>query len=201
MMKRMQSGGGAHEPGDRELSHWSPLDASSRDGHTSRFEGTVRRVAAGNLWLGPGTARATEIGVRDEVPSVVRLEALVGRAVRVTIVSERRGGDGTEERIDRTFTVSSEEGHVWLIARSGSVRGVTHSLGEGAVLHAALSQRPRGPLVIGTDELQWLVSEGQAATLPMPNGASMRVLLVERRPDDTASYVLADPTLFDDEWS
>ena len=202
MVSRMNSGEGAHEPSDPGLSHWTAFGdaASAGDGRTSRFEGTVQRVDGGCIWLGAGKANATATGVRHEVPSRVRLQALVGRAVRVTIVCERWTGDG-EERVDRTFTISSDEGHVWLIARSGTVRGVTHSMGEGSVLHVALSQRPRGPLVIGTAELQWLVSPGQAATLPMPNGSSCRVLLVERRPDNTASYVLADPSLLDDERS
>jgi hypothetical protein len=199
MVKRMHAGEGAHEP-DSSPSLWSPFERSASDGRTSRFDGIVRRVEAGCIWLGAGRARATETGVRHEVPSQVQLQALVGLSVRVTIVCERWMDDG-EERVDRTFTVSSEDGYVWLIARSGTVHGVTHSMGNGSVLHAALSQRPQGPLVIGTAELQWLVSPGQAATLPMPNGSSLRVLLVERQPNGRASYVLADPSLFDDDWS
>jgi hypothetical protein len=63
-------------------------------------------------------------------------------------------------------------------------------------LHAALSQRPLGPLVIGTAELQCLVPVGQSALLRLRDGSRFRALLIKRRDDGTASYVIADASLF-----
>jgi hypothetical protein len=215
MLKPMNAGEGAHEPPDdeRSMARWTglgpsaPLYSAGPPGdstaeaptqcRTSSVDGVVRRVDGGCLWLSPqGASRpSTEVGVRHDLPPSVLVQALVGRAVRISIVCD---ANGTERR-DRTLTICGDDGKLWLIARSGTVHGLTHAV-QGGVLRVALSQRPAGPLVIGTSELQWLVSAGQPATLRMPDGNTLHVRLVERRPDDTASYVLGDPSLFAD-WS
>jgi hypothetical protein len=225
MLKRMNIGEGARDPSDDDVTatHWMQsarsddsdpqLGAAGRNrGSTTRVDGILQRVDAYSLWLGHQRAprRGTERGIRHELPPNVRLETLIGHALRVTVVREEPSGERYGETLgeadvkrvlDRTLTLSSDAGRVWLIARSGTVRGVTHAISRDVSLSAVLSQRPAGPLVIGTSELQWLVSPGQAAKLPMPDGTTLRVLLVERRPDDTASYVLADESLFAEEWS
>jgi hypothetical protein len=219
MLKPMNASEGAHEPPDDDhtVERWTGLgssaplcganDATAQTPATcqaSRVDGVIRRVDGGCLWLAPQAASrpSTEVGVRHDLPTSVLLGALIGRSVRISIVCDTgpRGASGEEHR-GRTLTICSDEGRVWLIARSGAVRGLTHALPGGRILRVALSQRPAGPLVIGTSELQWLVSAGQPATLRMPDGDAFHVRLIERRPDDTASYVLGDPCLFADEWS
>ncbi len=180
-----------------------PLGASGA--FTSTLDGTVVRVDPDNLWL---QARAPEDGADEllpapavavchELPSTVDLRPLVGRTVHATMVLDDGGGD----RPGRTLIITDEGGRAWLIARTGPVQGVRHavSVGCGAPsLQVALSQRPLGPLVIGTSELQWLVPLGQSAFLRMPDGSVFRAMLIKRRKDGTASYVIADESLFAD---
>ena len=222
MLKPMIAGEGGHgPPGDqRSMGRWTglgpsaplysadPAEDSTADGpascRTSRVDGVVRRVDGGCLWLSPpGASRpSTEVGVRHDLPPSVLVQRLVGLSVRVNIVRDAGACDaGGTQRRDRTLTICGDDGRLWLIARSGTVQGVTHAVQGGRVLRVALSQRPAGPLVIGTSELQWLVSAGQPATLKMPDGNALHVRLIERGPDDTASYVLGDPRLFTDDWS
>jgi len=176
-------------------SAWAP--GGTQGAFTSTVDGVVERVDAENLWLRGHAADddAHDVGVYHHLPASVDLRPLIGMSVRVTTVCE----PGVAERLDRTLLVSGDAGRVWLISRSGTVHGVTHALGtscDNAPLHAALSQRPLGPLVIGTAELQCLVPVGQSALLHMPDGSRFRVLLVKRRPDGTAAYVIADAGLF-----
>ena len=168
---------------------------------TSTVEGTVRRVDGAMMWLRGHAAAASgaehggEGGVFHELPAVIDLRPLLGLSVHVTTMSEAGAG----EQPTKTLVVSGASGRVWLIARSGNVHGVTHAISptcHESDVHAALSQRPDGPLVIGTEELQWLVPVGQSAHIRMRDGSVLRAFLVERRADGTASYVLADPSLF-----
>ena len=231
MLKPMHVGEEIRDPSDDEgaVGHWLPVHGDEAEpargaagglsgcgSSTSVLQGILRRVDGESLWIGPErSARGgTETGIRHELAGLVtgyvagqvtgrvRLDALIGLAVRVTIVREPPPAEAKGRRaLDRTLTVSGVDGRVWLIARTGTVRGVTHVLSPQVSLGAALSQRPGGPLVIGTSELQWLVSPGTAARLPMRDGTAFCLLLVDRRPDDTASYVLADESLFAEEWS
>jgi hypothetical protein len=133
-----------------------------------------------------------DVCVLHELPVGVDLGYLVGRSVRATTVSEQVAS----ETPSRTLTIQDDDGRAWLIARTGPVHGVTHAVSPDApTLHAALSQRPDGPLVIGTSELQWLVPVGQSALVCMPNGALFRALLARRNRDGTASYVIVDERL------
>jgi hypothetical protein len=171
---------------------------------TRVVEGVVRRVHAADICLfAPASAvpgRVEEVHVRHELPASLDLRPLVGRAVRVTTVYAEVGAS----RPDSTLTVADETGRVWLIARSGTVDGASHALSRepGApVLHAALSQRPAGPLVIGTAALQWLVPMGKPGVLHLPDGSVLRAVLVSRSLEGTASYVIADARLFASELS
>lgn len=186
-------------PSTGATSSWPPAGLEE----TRVVEGVVRRVHAEDICLfAPFTAdraasvgREEEVHVRHELPRTLDLRPLVGQRVRVTVVSSRAGFD----HLDRTLSISDDTGRVWLIARSGTVQGVTHALATGVdapVLQAALSQRPAGPLVIGTAALQWLVPVGHSSLLELPGGAVLRATLVERRLDGTASYVIADARLF-----
>ena len=164
---------------------------------TTTVDGVVQRVDGTNLWLRAHPAgddvAAFDVCVEHRLPSSVNLAPLIGLAVRATMVCEEGRGESA-----RTLTINGHDGRVWLIARSGTVQGVTHVVsttpGE-PVIHAALSQRPLGPLVIGTPELQRLVRVGESALVRMPSGAVWRALFVQRQQDGTASYVLADDAL------
>jgi hypothetical protein len=173
---------------------------------TSTVDGVVQRADGEHLWLRAASGAGAEGGERGDdagafdvcvahgLPAGIDLALLVGQPVRATVVHEE-GGFASH---GRTLTINGHNGRVWLIARSGTVQGVTHALSAAStepVIHAALSQRPLGPLVIGTSELQRLVPVGESAILRMPGGSVFRALLVERRPDGTASYVIADDAL------
>jgi hypothetical protein len=168
------------------------------DAFASTVEGTVVRTGRECLWLRGLTANEGdalgEVCVAHELPASIDLQPLVGLAVRATIVSDEAARPGAPW--GRTLTINGDDGRVWLVARSGPVKGITHRLtSRGAPLNAALSQRPRGPLVIGTSELQWLVPLRDSVNVTLPTGESFRVLFTERRPDGAASYVIADESL------
>ena len=196
------------------------------DAVTATVEGTLLRVEPGGFFLVPSTSlagpsssaawnpnAADDVGrdepsscepaaifVHHDLPKDIDLEPLVGRAVRVTTIYE---GDAGEPQ-SRTLILNDDQGRVWLIARSGKVSGVMHLLsssdaGPKTELHAALSQRADGPLVIGTSELQWLVAVGATALLHLPESIPYRASLVTRQSDATASYFIADDRLFRDQ--
>jgi hypothetical protein len=210
MLKRMTTEDCAHDRASDidALTNWAQHAASARRASepppsgvsfTSTVVGVVQRVDADNLWLRGHASLtdddASDVGVYHHVPPSVDLGGLVGRSVRVTMVCK----PGAGEHLERTLTVSGDDGRVWLLARSGMVQGERHALtpscGERP-LHAALSQRPLGPLVVGTSELQCLVPVGRSALLRMGDGSMFRAHLVKRRDDGTASYVIADASLF-----
>ena len=82
--------------------------------------------------------------LRDALPTAVALSQLLDRRVRVT-------------RSENVVTVS-EGGHVWVIVGLDQ-RQAVHQLGKLEV-RAAVSQRPGGPLSIGTSATQWLLDVG-----------------------------------------
>jgi hypothetical protein len=170
---------------------------------TTTVEGVVRRVDRDSLWLHGHAAGHTEASfdtcVSHQLPRAVDLRPLIGKSVRATMVYEEASGAGTAP--GRTLTIIEDDGRVWLIARSGTVAGiarVTHAVSthsDAPQIHAALSQRPLGPLVVGTEDLQHLVPVGESAPLHLADGALFHALLVERHRDGSASYVLADDAL------
>lgn len=192
---------------------WAQGETPHGTSWTTTVDGVLRGADEDSLWVAAHAETLAvpgdRVGKRDvevphDLPLSVRLTQLVGKPVRITTVDD--GQVLGAESAGRTMTVSDTSGRVWLVARTGTVSGCSHALcgasGESpSVLHAALSQRPAGPLVIGTAELQWLVTEGVPATLPMSDGSSYCVLLAARRPNGTASYVIADASLFAADWS
>ncbi len=176
----------------------SRVQEHREEAFTSTVDGVVQRVDAENLWLRASPA-GDDAGVFDvcvahELPPTIDLRPLVGRSVRATRVCE----EGNAAHRARTLTINGHDGRVWLIARAGTVQGVTHALSardDEPGIRAALSQRPLGPLVIGTSDLQRLVQVGASALLRLPSGYVFCALFVERRADGTASYVIADEAL------
>ncbi len=85
--------------------------------------------------------------LRDALPTAVALSQLLDRRVRLT-------------RNENVVT-ASEGGHVWVIVGIEQ-RQAVHRLG-GLEVRAAVSQRPGGPMSIGTRETQWLLDVGDHA--------------------------------------
>jgi hypothetical protein len=153
------------------------------------------RSAEGVAWRADSTRLCLEVPERraalnHNLPATIDLSPLLGHSLRVTLVEETSPGGVPSQ----TLTLCGALGRVWLIARLGPVRGVVHAIG-GAEVHAALSQRLDGPLVVGTRELQGLVNPGGHVRLPGPRGAIV-VQLVARVSSDTAAYVLAEDGIF-----
>jgi hypothetical protein len=153
------------------------------------------RSAEGIAWRADSSRLCFEVPERraalnHNLPATIDLSPLLGHSLRVTLVEETSPGGVPSQ----TLTLCGALGRVWLIARLGPVRGVVHAIG-GAEVHAALSQRLDGPLVVGTRELQGLVNPGGHVHLPGSRGAIV-VQLVARVSSDTAAYVLAEDGIF-----
>jgi hypothetical protein len=150
-------------------------------------EGVAWRADSSRLCLELPERRAT---LTHNLPRSVDLSSLLGDGVRITLVEEATPAGVPSQ----TLTLSGAGGQVWLIARLGPARGVVHAIG-GTEVHAALSQRPDGPLVVGTRHLQGLAYPGGQVWLPGSRGSVIAVLLA-RVSSDTAAYLLADDAIY-----
>jgi hypothetical protein len=160
-------------------------------------EGIALRVDATTLELALPDARS--VTLVHNLPSSIHLSSLLGQMLRVTLVDDAAdntngGASGATGTASQTLCISGVGGRVWLIARFGPVHGVVHSIGETEV-RAALSQRPTGPLVVGTAELQWLVEPGCHVRL---GGAALGLVVehVARVSTESAAYVIAENALY-----
>jgi hypothetical protein len=159
--------------------------------------GSRIRSAEGIAWRADSTRLCLEVpgkrvALSHNLPRSIDLQPLLGHSLRVTLVEEAPPSGIPSQ----TLTLCGALGQVWLIARLGPVRGVVHAIG-GVEVHAALSQRPDGPLVVGTRQLQGLAYPGGHVRLPGPRGALV-FELVARVSSDTAAYVLAESTIYAD---
>jgi len=157
--------------------------------------GSRIRSAEGIAWRADSSSLCLELpGRRVELchnlPASIHLRPLLGQWLRITLVDEVNPTGFPSQ----TLTLCGALGQVWLIARFGPVRGVIHAIG-GAEVHAALSQRPDGPLVVGTRQLQGLAYPGGHMRLPGPHSAIV-VELVARLSSDTAAYVVAEGAIY-----
>jgi hypothetical protein len=128
---------------------------ASRRGWLTHAEGTVSEISDGSLVVGG------DVTLTHTLPASISLSALDGACVQLSlseevspsgpraqtlVIAERRGARGVA--IPR------------LVARYGPA-GLLHGIGRGALVRAALSQRPGGPMTFGTDKLQYVVHVGQ----------------------------------------
>ncbi len=208
-----------HGQGLPESRHWGGTQSSPRPGlvrPVSRIErllplyfalsedlsgvrddmsgGCRIRSAEGIAWRADSSGLSLEmpdrrVTLRHNLPASIGLRALLGHSLRVTLVEETSPAGVPSQ----TLTLSAP-GQVWLVARLGPVRGVVHSIG-GTQIHASLSQRPDGPLVVGTRDLQALVNPGGHVWLP-GSRASLVVEFVARVSSDTAAYVVAEESIY-----
>ncbi len=121
--------------------------STSRRSWVSTAEGIVERVE-GNL-IRVGETRAS---LRHSIPACFDLSALLGRRVRATLLHVAAIDSG----LTQTLNVTGADGEMLIIAHSGEVRSIAHTLGKLQV-YVALSQRPGGPMVFGTARVQAIV--------------------------------------------
>lgn len=159
---------------------------ASRGSHIRTAEGIVGHADAWRLGVDLPNRRAS---LNHNLPPSLDLRALLGRSLRITLLEEDDGAGPPSQ----TLTLCGAHGQVWLIARRGIVRGAVHRIG-GTEIHAALSQRTEGPLVVGTRPLQGLAYPGGRVRIPVARG-DVVVELLSRASSDSAAYVIADPSL------
>jgi hypothetical protein len=160
--------------------------------NVTEAQGVVKRIEEDRLLLGtPGTC-SYEVALSYRLPASVDLRALVGRRVRLTLVDElARGAARVPEQ---TLTISTQDGRVWLIARQGSARDLTHTL-EGGEVRVMLSQKEGGPLVVAPPDLKHIVAPGGEAHLRVGKHRFV-VELVSRDDRGRAAYFIADELLW-----
>jgi hypothetical protein len=165
-------------------------------------EGVARRAdAAGlELVLPPRSTRASRerrglasvrsVTLAHNLPNSIVLSRLLGQSLRVTLVDESPSSAGGSQ----TLSISGSGGRVRLVARFGPAHGVVHSIG-GIEVHAALSRRPTGPLVVGLGALQWLVYPGCHVRFG-ESSANLVVEHIARVSTESLAYVIADSGIY-----
>jgi hypothetical protein len=119
----------------------------------------------------------------------VDLRPLVGTRVAITL-SDEPAVTGPRAQL---LTIAHPGGDVRLLARFGPA-GLVHTLG-GSHVRAALSQRPGGPMVIGTDRLQYVVRMGERVRFRVQTGEFV-VRYLARTAYDYVAYVVAEDALW-----
>ncbi len=120
----------------------------------------------------PGALRA----LGELLPRSIAVSDLFERSIRVT-------------NEDGVFTLT-EGARVWLLVGVNKQAGV-HRL-DGLEIRAAASQRPQGPVMIGTPEIQWLLDVGEHAYV------GSYVLYVVSRGPSGVTYAIVDEELWRD---
>jgi hypothetical protein len=143
-------------------------------------------------WADAASLEVTDlqrVTLSHNLPLAFDLRSLLGQAIRVTLVDEY-GPLG----VSQTLEISRAGGEVILVGRFGPVGGIVHRL-RGIEVRAALSQRSEGPLVVGTDQLQWLIPVGRHVRVsPTGTGGELVVDYIARLAECVA-YVIADSRL------
>jgi hypothetical protein len=153
-----------------------------RSGWLTLAEGRVRDVGARRMVL------TDDVSLSYVVPPRVDLSPLRGAYVKVALTDELSAG-----RRAQMLTIADETGRPLLLAHFGPA-GQVHALGRSRV-RTALSQRPGGPLIFGTDKLQYVVQVGEHVRVREPAGEFV-VCFVARTANDDMAYVIADQTLW-----
>ncbi len=156
----------------------------------TQAQGVVKRIEEDRLLLGTPGIAAHEVALSYRLPASVDLRALVGRRVRLTLVDEPSRGGGSGQ----TLTIATLDGRVWLVARYGGAREVTHTL-AGAPVRVTLSPKVGGPLVIAPPDLQHIVAPGGDARMKIGQ-ARFVVEVVSRDEAGKVAYFIADALLW-----
>ena len=149
-------------------------------------EGQAIRVESGALVLDDGE----ELRLRHTLPDRIDLSPLLRRRLRVTLRTEPLPAGPAEQLL----TVADCSGRVWMIAHFGAVDGDAQVVGDTRLV-AALSQRPGGPMVFGTPQLQCIVHAGGHVTV-REGGRDMVMYFLARTSAGYAAYAIVDHTLW-----
>jgi hypothetical protein len=146
-------------------------------------EGVVERLEEQRLVLGGG------VTLSFTLPARVQLGPFVGSRVKLALREEPAGAGPRAQ----TLVVADELGRTRLVARYGAT-GQAHTIGTTRV-RTALSQRSRGPMVFGTERLQYVVHVGQHVR--MRDGVDEFVVsFVARTAFDYVAYVVVERALW-----
>ena len=146
-------------------------------------EGRVDAVDDHHLVIDP------DVTLTFELPSRLDLAPLRGRGVRLALVDE---ASPTGPRA-QTLSLTDAAGRPLLVARFGPA-GHAHTIGPSRV-RAALSQRPAGPMVFGTERLQYVVQVGQHVHVHDGCG-DLVVHFVARTAFDYVAYLIVERSLW-----
>ncbi|HEY8089149.1 MAG TPA: hypothetical protein VIF09_14925 [Polyangiaceae bacterium] len=123
------------------------------------------------------------------LPGRVDLRPLLGCYVKVTLNDEPAAAGPRAQ----TLTIADETGRPRVFARFGPA-GHVCTVGSSRV-RAALSQRPDGPMTVGTDKLQYVVHVGEHVRMREPAGDFV-VHFVARTVFDYVTYVVTERALW-----
>jgi hypothetical protein len=123
------------------------------------------------------------------LPAAVDLRPLRGAYVKIALNDEPAGAGPRAQ----TLTIADESGHPRLFARFGPA-GHVCTVGSSRV-RASLSQRPNGPMTVGTDQLQYVVHVGEHVRMREPAGDFV-VNFVARAAFDYVTYVVVERALW-----
>jgi hypothetical protein len=142
---------------------------------------------------GAGARRLTledDVTLTHSLPPGIDLGPLVGSHVRLMLRDEHTPGGQRAQ----TLTIAGTDRRTRLVACFGPVPGQSHTIGSMRV-RAALSQRPGGPLVFGTDQLQYVLQVGDGVRI-LDGRREYIMRFVERTAYDYAAYVIAEQRLW-----
>jgi hypothetical protein len=130
------------------------------------------------------------VSLQLDLPERIDLRPLLGARLHITLRNEPLllGPMG------QLLTIADDLGRVKMVAHFGVADGEVHALGSLDV-RVALSQRPRGPIVFGTSQLQCAVHVGEYVVVSDASGEYV-MHFVARTAAGYAAYVIVDRALF-----
>ncbi|MGH7294820.1 MAG: hypothetical protein ACRELB_07805 [Polyangiaceae bacterium] len=146
-------------------------------------EGTVEDVRDHHLVL------EDDIRLAYVLPASVDLRPLRGAYVKIAL-NDEPAGIGPRAQ---TLTIADDAGRPRMFARFGPA-GHVCTVGSSQV-RASLSQRPDGPMTVGTDKLQYVVRLGEHVRMREPTGAFV-VSFIARTAFDYVAYLVTEQALW-----
>lgn len=151
-------------------------------------EGVVEEVRDHHVVL------AGDVVLTHSLPGCVSLVPLVGSRIKLSL-REEPSSSGPRAQ---TLVIAARDGQsgavTRLIARFGPA-GQEHALGSTLRVRAALSQRPGGPMMFGTDSLQYVVHVGRHVRVSDAHGEYV-VHVESRTAFGYVAYAIVDRTLW-----
>lgn len=162
--------------------------APSRRVWLTTAEGVVEEVGEHRLRLGGGVV------LTHSLPPALSLAALLGALVRLLLQDEPCPFGPRAQTLIVTGRPGEASARTRLVARFGPA-GQAHALGSAMQVRAVLSQRPAGPMIFGTDRLQYLVQVGGHARVGEA-GEEYVVHFESRTAFDHVAYAMVERSLW-----